>query len=86
MFSLSNNILVSLSNSIMRCVSNIEKEQPISNIDPNIDPNIDILDRLESQEPLNEKSVDTFEKQKPTKIPIYIPQYCNNPLQKHTKH
>ena len=81
MFSLSNNILVSLSNSIMRCVSNIEKEQPI----PNIDPNIDILDRLESQEPLNEKSVDTFEKQKPTKIPIYIPQYCNNPLQKPTK-
>ena len=66
----------------MRCVSNIEKEQPI----PNIDPNIDILDRLESQEPLNEKSVDTFEKQKPTKIPIYIPQYCNNPLQKPTKH
>ena len=82
MFSLSNDILVSLSNSIMRCVSNIKKEQPI----PNIDPNIDILDRLESQEPLNEKSVDTFEKQKPTKIPIYIPQYCNNPLQKPTKH
>ena len=78
MFSLSNNILVSLSNSIMRYLSNIEKEQPI--------PNIDILDRLESQEPLNEKSVDTFEKQKPTKTPIYIPQYCNNPLQKHTKH
>ena len=78
MFSLSNNILVSLSNSITRYLSNIEKEQPI--------PNIDILDRLESQEPLNEKSVDTFEKQKPTKIPIYIPQYCNNPLQKPTKH
>ena len=78
MFSLSNNILVSLSNSIMRYFSNIEKEQPI--------PNIDILDRLESQEPLNEKSVDIFEKQNPTKIQIYIPQYCNNPLQKHTKH